>query len=45
MVYFAYIGEISKGFIAQDMETIVKLKASGEAVRIGDKAKHQKSKY
>lgn len=32
MVYFAHIGEISKGFISQDMKTIVELKGSGEAV-------------
>ena len=32
MVYFAYIREISKGFISQDMKTIVELKGSGEAV-------------
>ena len=44
MVYFAYISEISKGFISQDMEAVVELKASSEAVWIGDKAKHQKCK-
>jgi hypothetical protein len=32
MVYFAYIREISKGFISQYMKTIVELKGSGEAV-------------
>jgi len=31
-VYFAYIREISKGFISQDMEAVVVLKASSEAV-------------
>ena len=44
MVYFAYIREISKGFISQYMKTIVELKTSSEAIWIGDKAKHQKSK-
>ena len=32
MVYFVYIGQISKGFITQDMEAVVELKASSEAV-------------
>jgi hypothetical protein len=32
MVYFAYIGQIGKGFISQDMEAVVVLKASSEAV-------------
>ena len=32
MVYLAYIGQISKGFISQDMEAVVVLKASSEAV-------------
>ena len=32
MVYFAYIGQISKGFISQDMEAVVELKAASEAV-------------
>ena len=44
MVYFVYIGQIGKGFISQDMEAVVELKASSEAVWIGDKAKHQKCK-
>ena len=44
MVYFAYVGQISKGFVSQDMEAVVELKASSEAVWIGDKAKHQKCK-
>ncbi len=32
MVYFAYIREISKGFISQNMKTIVELKGTSEAV-------------
>ena len=44
VVYFAYISEIGKGFISQNMEAVVELKASSEAVGIGDKTKHQKCK-
>jgi hypothetical protein len=32
MVYFADVGQISKGFIPQNMEAVVELKAPREAV-------------